>query len=103
MKIELTISKFQRWANDSNYSKSCTTAEDRVVEQKIFVITYAKRKVNDVVSSKVVNARGCTDLICLVVITGLRGCATQRTNNSCTHSSGNGGGSFAVFIVCNGQ
>ena len=105
-KIELTISKFQKWASDIKYSKSCTTllgtAEDRVVEQKNLGIKYAKRKVNDVASFKVVNARGCTDLICLVVITGLRVCATQRTNNSCTHS-GNDVGSFGVFIVRNGQ
>jgi|ERR1700685_1228441 hypothetical protein len=101
MKIELTISKFQRWANDSNYTL-LATAEDRVVEQKSLGIMYAERKVNDVVSFKVVNARGCTDLICLVVITGLHVCATQRTNNSC-NGSGNGIGSFAVFIVRNCQ
>ena len=59
------------------------TADDCVVEPYNLASAEAKRKVQNVPFTKVVLARGYAVSICYVIITSLRDCATQGTDNCC--------------------
>jgi len=59
------------------------TADDCVVEPYNLASAEAKRKVQNVPFAKVVLARGYAVSICYVIITSLRDCATQGTDNCC--------------------